>query len=480
MNNKGFTVVELLASFALTMIITVFLFEVLVEVKDIFADTSTKTAIQQKASIISKNIKSILPSEESTISCSGDTCDINSKTLKIDQAGKKVIINGQNFSMPDTVNIKDYTLSNACSGTQCYFYVQMTLDSGNLKQEYDYDVTYYYFSYTDYEYLLRPTFSEKTNSDGKTVTINFPQECETRYVCTYQKDDGTTVRVNNSSVDVKFTSNGNLLASVDVGSKTFSSSYNLRGITNLSTDTVKGGTSSLNKTKAINDETITFNATPNDTFTYQGGTLVCSNGTQYTIDKNSKSFKITDKDCSSAVLYPSWQKDEKVIMSLSTTPANPHISQYLTDVSGTGQYLPTDGVYYYYIQFSNPQGAWSRVQVSTDSKIDITDYSTVYIDTWCTSVNNTMMVGITQSTNRWIHTTDGSNSGEAGGTYVQKGNITTNYSITERLSCNIEKYTGEWYLGMQRLYTDSYNANYCNINRVALTGTTYSYNNRGV
>ena len=56
MNNKGFTVVELIASFALTMVITVFLFEVLIEVKDIFADTSTKTAIQQKASIISKNI----------------------------------------------------------------------------------------------------------------------------------------------------------------------------------------------------------------------------------------------------------------------------------------------------------------------------------------------------------------------------------------------------------------------------------------
>ena len=30
MNNKGFTVVELITSFALTMIITVFLFEVLI------------------------------------------------------------------------------------------------------------------------------------------------------------------------------------------------------------------------------------------------------------------------------------------------------------------------------------------------------------------------------------------------------------------------------------------------------------------
>lgn len=144
MNNKGFTVVELITSFALTMIITVFLFEVLIDVKDIFADTSTKTAIQQKASIISKNIKNILPSTGSTVSCSGASCNINGKTLRIDQSNKRVVINNQNFNMPDTVSIKDYNLNSACKGTNCYLYVSMVLDSGNLKDEYDYSVTYYY------------------------------------------------------------------------------------------------------------------------------------------------------------------------------------------------------------------------------------------------------------------------------------------------------------------------------------------------
>ena len=146
MNNKGFTVVELIASFALTMVITVFLFEVLIEVKDIFADTSTKTAIQQKASIISKNVEHILSSTGSIISCSGNACNINGKTLRIDQAEKKVVINGQNFNMPDTVNIKSYSLNNTCNDINCYLYVQMVLDSGNLKSEYNYDVTYYYSS----------------------------------------------------------------------------------------------------------------------------------------------------------------------------------------------------------------------------------------------------------------------------------------------------------------------------------------------
>ncbi len=144
MNNKGFTVVELIASFALTMVITVFLFEVLIEVKDIFADAGTKSAIQQKASIISKNIENNLPSIGSSVSCSGDTCDINGKTLKIDVANQKVIIGGQNFNMPDTVSIKNYELNNTCNEANCYLYVSMVLDSGNLKKEYNYDVTYYY------------------------------------------------------------------------------------------------------------------------------------------------------------------------------------------------------------------------------------------------------------------------------------------------------------------------------------------------
>lgn len=143
-NNKGFTVIELIASFALTMVITVFLFEVLIEVKDTFADTSVKTAIQQQASIISKNIDNSLTPVGSSVSCSGATCNINGKTLQINQSNNRVTIGGQNFNMPDTVSIKNYTLNNTCNGTNCYLYVQMTLDSGNLRKDYDFDVTYYY------------------------------------------------------------------------------------------------------------------------------------------------------------------------------------------------------------------------------------------------------------------------------------------------------------------------------------------------
>ena len=146
MNSKGFTVVELIASFALTMIITVFLFEVLIEVKDVFADAGTKSAIQQKFSIISKNIKNNLTSSASVQCTSENTCNINGHNLTINQSGRKITINGQNFEMPDTVNIKSYNLNQDCYGNNCYLNIQMVLTSGNLKHDYNYDVTYYYSS----------------------------------------------------------------------------------------------------------------------------------------------------------------------------------------------------------------------------------------------------------------------------------------------------------------------------------------------
>ncbi len=142
--NKGFTVVELIASFALTMVITVFLFEVLIEVKDIFTDTSTKTAIQQKASIISKNVESLLKVVENKIVCSDNTCDVDGKYIIINSENE-ILINNQTFKMPDTVSIKNYNLTSDCTlNNDCYLYIKMDLTSGNLNKDYNYDTTYYY------------------------------------------------------------------------------------------------------------------------------------------------------------------------------------------------------------------------------------------------------------------------------------------------------------------------------------------------
>ena len=253
-NKKGFTVVELIVSFALTMIIAVFLFEVLIEVKDTFADASTRTAIQEKSSIISKNIDNILASNDNRITCNNSTnlgdCQINGKTFQVDKANNRVIVDGQKFDMPDTVNIKNYSIQNSCDGNNCYLHIQMTLDSGNLTKDYSYDVTYYFTS--DPAQIPGPTFSEK-GTKPKIVTVTYPDGCGDKYTCTYKKDNETTVTVNNKTADVEFTNSGTIVATVSDGKNSTTNSYNVEVASPI--------TLSLSTTNTTNSITVTANAT---------------------------------------------------------------------------------------------------------------------------------------------------------------------------------------------------------------------------
>ena len=147
MKNKGFTVVELITSFALTMVISVFLFEVLIDVKDIFIETSIKTNIEQKLAIISKNIKNVVVVRGSVVTCESLTkCTANDKTIEIND--NKVNINGQTFKLPEQVSIKNSDLSQSCDLKNCYLKVSMTLNHPNLSKEYTYNTIYYYYDYT--------------------------------------------------------------------------------------------------------------------------------------------------------------------------------------------------------------------------------------------------------------------------------------------------------------------------------------------
>lgn len=253
-NNKGFTVVELLVSFALTMIIAVFLFEVLIEVKDIFADASTRTAIQEKASIISKNINNILAANDNRITCNNSTnlgnCQINGKSFRIEKENNQIIVDGQKFDLPETVSIKNYSIQDSCDGNNCYLHINMTLDSANLSKEYDYDVTYY-FTANPTE-VPGPTFSE-SGTNPKTVTVTYPDGCGDKYICTYQKDNGETVTVNDKTADVEFTNSGNIVATVSDGRNSTTNSYYVEVAAPI--------TLTLSTTNTTNTITVTANAT---------------------------------------------------------------------------------------------------------------------------------------------------------------------------------------------------------------------------
>ena len=293
-NNKGFTVVELLVSFALTMIIAVFLFEVLIEVKDIFADASTRTAIQEKASIISKNVNSILAENDNRITCNNSTnlgnCLINGKSFQINRDNNQIIVGSQKFDMPDTVNIKNYSIQNSCDGNNCYLHVQMLLDSGNLTKEYSYDVTYY-FTANPTE-IPGPTFSER-GTNPKIVTVTYPEGCGDKYTCTYKKDNGQTVEVTEKQAEVEFTNSGDIVATVSDGRNSTTNSYHVEvaspiTLTMSTTNTTNSITVTANATSEspINQYEYSVDggknwtsATPNNTYTFTNLTQ----GTEYSV-----------------------------------------------------------------------------------------------------------------------------------------------------------------------------------------------------
>ena len=72
--------------------------------------------------------------------------------------------------------------------------------------------------------LTGATFKE-SGVYPKKVTITFPEECGSSYTCTYQKDNGETVNVKTTTVDVEFDYHGSIIANVSDGTDTVNTSY---------------------------------------------------------------------------------------------------------------------------------------------------------------------------------------------------------------------------------------------------------------
>ena len=139
MNNKGFTVVELIASFALTMTISVFLFEILIEVKDVFVETSIKSNIIEKMGVISKNIKANVSKRCSDTSCNGLITASNNDS--------KITVDGQEFTLPSGVTVSNFSSSNpSCDANKnnCTITVNFKLNHSNLSEPYEYKAVYYW------------------------------------------------------------------------------------------------------------------------------------------------------------------------------------------------------------------------------------------------------------------------------------------------------------------------------------------------
>lgn len=125
---NGFTVVEMVVSFSVTMIIMVFMFELVILVKDLYVSYGVKTELLTKQAILSEKINSDLLSKDLLITTQcGDNCidfyfsDNTKNRLKVDRSTGNFqygnyttkLISGSSFG---NIKISTQTLYNVTAG----------------------------------------------------------------------------------------------------------------------------------------------------------------------------------------------------------------------------------------------------------------------------------------------------------------------------------------------------------------------------
>ena len=75
--------------------------------------------------------------------------------------------------------------------------------------------------------LEKATFTEE-GLFPKTVTIHFPEGCGDTLTCSYQQDNGQKVNVTTETVNLEYSQNGDIVATVSDGDNTVTSSYTVK------------------------------------------------------------------------------------------------------------------------------------------------------------------------------------------------------------------------------------------------------------
>lgn len=137
MNNKGFTVVELLASFTLTMVVVVFLFEIVLELKNVYVDMSLKTAILNKNSIVATTLHNYF----------GESVE----TSSISSPNNSIKVGDTTITMPDKTTIEGFNVNSDCpdyviSTNNCYVKVSYTVKSAYLEKDIPFNYIHTYNS----------------------------------------------------------------------------------------------------------------------------------------------------------------------------------------------------------------------------------------------------------------------------------------------------------------------------------------------
>lgn len=139
MNNKGFTVVELLSTFTLTMIVTLLLFEIVVELKNVYVSSDIETKIKNENALIATAINKQIYTNNIPNNCETMLCNLqNGQTILVNSSSIKV--GNKNFQMPKDVYIEEINLENKCDSNftiyeNCYLKISYKVTSNHLKND---------------------------------------------------------------------------------------------------------------------------------------------------------------------------------------------------------------------------------------------------------------------------------------------------------------------------------------------------------
>lgn len=153
LNNKGFTVVELLASFILTMLIVVFLFEIVLELRNLYLNESVKTESINENAVVANAINNNLENKVVLgANCNGTSCTITHSdgTLNISVSGNTVTVGNQKIEYPEKASLSSVSLTNygpvntGGSGINAYIKISYVVSSADLDDDINFNFVYSY------------------------------------------------------------------------------------------------------------------------------------------------------------------------------------------------------------------------------------------------------------------------------------------------------------------------------------------------
>lgn len=159
-NNKGFTVVELLASFVLTMIIVVFLFEIVLELRNVYINETVRTEVINKNAVVASSVNKMLEDKPiSSVSCTGASCNITvintntgaSENKSISVSGRTVTVDKQKIVFPDKVTLENVSLKQEkiptdINADNTIIKIGYKVKSADLDKDIEFDLVYSYMS----------------------------------------------------------------------------------------------------------------------------------------------------------------------------------------------------------------------------------------------------------------------------------------------------------------------------------------------